>query len=107
MAAQGLHPRDCRIVRRLSVGDEFTVTAVAQSGFRCAVPEITASGCGHGENSFGRVDILSAFVVCVCGLEPPHLLHEIARIRPHRPLMPIGADFGIGVKIVEEDKLVG
>src|ERR1017187_2240437 len=71
MSAQGFHARHCRVVRRFTVGNEFAITTVAQAGVCGAVPEITTSGRGHGNNSFGGVYILLPFVVAI--LEWPGL----------------------------------
>ena len=92
------------IGRRSPVGDPFAVAAIAHPLGGGLVPEIAAGRPGDFiEGTFGG--IWDAAVAPIA--QGPDPLDEIRGICPHRPLVAVGADLTLDVKVVEEHELSG
>src|SRR2546426_610311 len=103
MTLERADARFARIIRCSAIVDEFAVTPITHTGRPRPVPQIPLSRTRHEEIAFAGIRIFAVLVVAVA--HGPGLLDEIGGIGAHGPLVAVGADFTLDVKVVEQHKV--
>src|SRR5205814_7835456 len=86
-----------------AVVDEFAVAAVAYASLARPVPQVPLRRSRDLEIAFAGIGIFAMLVVPVT--HRPGFLDKIGRVRAHGPLVAVGADFILDVKIIQQDEV--
>ncbi len=81
------------------VPDELAIAAIRDPLLGRLVPDVAAGRSGRLEQApLGGVGDPAIATIA----DRPDPLDEVARIRPHRPFMPVGADLAVHVEVVQQ-----
>ena len=87
-----------------TVGDELPEAKVGLARLGTLPPQITARRLSDLGGSFGRVSQLASALAVG---QRPSLFDEVVGVGCHGPLVAVGTDFAIDIKVVQQHKLVG
>src|SRR5258708_6341165 len=87
---------------RVTVVHEFSIVAEGYSGAITIVQDKSFSRIGYGRAAI-KIIIPAAAAIVV----RPVLFYKVGSIPCHGPVVAIGADFRIHIKIIQEDKITG
>ena len=93
------------LISGFAVSDKFSVAAVADASFLCAIPQVAASRRRDGKRPFTGVRKLAGAVVAV--IQRPHFFNEIRRVSGHAPLVAIRADLAVHIEIIQQHEIPG